>query len=149
MTSRTNDHVEDEHHRLKTPTLPSAHAGRRQEAVARYLAGDRIEVICQEMGCAKSWVYKWKKRYEATAPDWFQEHSRRPKTTLRKTPDTLEAHIARLRQTLLPEGSGRLSARVMQDHLRQHGVTSIPSRRTIYRILKRQAKEVNTHPVTS
>ena len=141
MTSRTNGHVAGENHSLKTPTLPSVHERRRQEAVARDLGGDRIEVICQEMGCAKSWLSKWKKRYEATAPAWFQEHARRPKTTVTKTPDGLEAQIVWLRQALSPDGSGAVSADVIRDHLRQQAGGSIPSRRTIYRILKRQARE--------
>jgi transposase len=141
MTSRTNLDVDDENHRRKTPTLSLALERRRQEAVARYLAGDPIEVICRELGCAKSWLYKWKTRYEATAPDWFQEHSRRPETTLTKTPDALEAEIVWLRQALSPDGSGVVSAAVIRDQLRQQGGGSIPSRRTIYRILKRQAGE--------
>ena len=59
MTSRTNRHA-------KGRNLCSPDAGassdlqhRRQLAVERYLDGDPIEVICQEMGCAKSWLYKW------------------------------------------------------------------------------------------
>ena len=31
---------------------------RRHQAVARYLAGDKIEDICREMQCAKSWLFK-------------------------------------------------------------------------------------------
>src|SRR5262249_11913565 len=38
----------------ETRTSPSALQRRRQEALERYLAGDPIEVICREMGCAKS-----------------------------------------------------------------------------------------------
>lgn len=73
----------------------------------------------------------------------MQERSRRPETTPTKTPEALEAAIVRLRQTLAPDGSGPVSADVIRDHLRQHGGDAIPSRRTIYRILHRQAKEVN------
>jgi hypothetical protein len=62
-----------------------------------------------------------------------------------KTPDALEAKIVRLRQALSPDGSGPVSAAVIRDHLRQHGGDVLPSRRTIYRILNRQAKEVNSH----
>lgn len=51
---------------------------RRQQAVARYLAGDKIEDICKQMGCSKSWLYKWKNRYQADDPSWHQERSRRP-----------------------------------------------------------------------
>ena len=91
----------------------------------------------------------WKHRYQVTEPAWFQEHARRPETTPTKTPDALEAEIVRLRQTLAPDGSGTVSAGVIRDHLRQRSVESLPSRRTIYRILNRQAKEVNSHSVPS
>jgi transposase-like protein len=131
------------------PTSPSALHRRRQEALERYLAGDPIAVICREMGCSKSWLYKWKNRYQVTEPAWFQEHSRRPETTPTKTPDALEAQIVRLRHTLSPDGLGTVSAGVIRDHLRPHSAKSIPSCRTIYRMLKRQAKEVNAHAFTS
>ena len=149
MTSRTNRHSEGQNQRGTTRTSPSTLEQRRQEAVERYLADDPIEVICREMGCSKSWLYKWKNRYQVTEPDWFQEHSRRPETTPAKTPDALEAEIVRLRNTLSSKESGTVSARVIREHLRQHGIESIPSRRTIYRILNRQAKEVNSHAFTS
>jgi len=149
MTSRTNRDAAGQHQRGKTPTLPSALERRRQEALERYLAGDPIEVIGLEMRCAKSWLYKWKNRYQVTAPDWFQAYSRRPEPTPTKTPEALEAQIVQLRHTLAPDGLGTVSAGVIRDHLRQHGATSIPSRRTIYRILKRQEKEVNAHAFPS
>ena len=119
------------------PTLSTAVNSRLQ----RYLDGDPIEVICQEMGCAKSWLYKWKNRYQAAEPTWSQERSRRPKTTPSKTPEAIEAAIIALRQTLSPDGSETVSARVIRDHLRHHPIASLPSLRTIYRILNRQTKE--------
>jgi len=126
--------------RLSLAALPQ----RRQEAMERYRAGEPIEGICREMGCSKSWLYKWKNRYQVTEPDWVEERSRRPQTSPTKTSEALEAEIVRLGQTLSPDGSGSVSADVIRDHLRQHGGDRVPSRRTIYRILKRQAKEVNT-----
>jgi transposase-like protein len=128
---------------------PSVLQRRRQEGLERYLAGDPIEVICQEMGCSKSWLYKWKKRYQVTEPDWCQEHSRRPGSTPTKTPAAFAAEIVRLRQTLSLDGSGTVSADMIRDHLRQHRVEPMPSRRTIYRILKRQAQEVTSHACPS
>ena len=95
------------------------------------------------MGCSKSWLYKWKNRYQVTKSDWFKEHARRPETTPTKTPDALEAQIVRLRHTLSPNESATVSAKVMRDSLRQHGAESMPSCRTIYRIVKRRAQEVN------
>jgi hypothetical protein len=149
MTSRTKRHAVGQNQRGETRTAPAALQQRRQEVLERYLAGDPIEVICREMGCSKSWLYTWKNRYQVTEPDWFQAYSRRPESTPTKTPDALEAEIVRLRLTLAPDGSGTVSAGVIRDHLRQHRVESIPSRRTIYRILKRQAQEVTSHACTS
>jgi transposase-like protein len=149
MTSRTNCHSGGQNQTRETRTVPSALQRRRQEGLERYLAGDPIEVICQEMGCAKGWLYKWKNRYQVTEPDWFQEHSRCPETIPTKTPDALEAEIVRLRQTLSPGGSGTVSAGVIRDHLRHHHGESMPSRRTIYRLLNRQAQEVRSHACTS
>jgi hypothetical protein len=149
MTSRTNRHCAGENQKGQTRPSPSALQRRRQEAIERYLAGEPIEGICREMGCSKSWLYKWKNRYQVTEPDWVEERSRRPQTTPTKTPEVLEAEIVRLGQTLLPHGSGPVSVDGIRDHLRQHGSESIPSRRTIYRILKRQAKEVNARSFPS
>jgi Homeodomain-like domain len=97
------------------------------------------------MGCSKSWLYKGKNRYEGTEPAWVEERSRRPQSTPTKTPDALEAEIVRLRQTLASGGLGPVSADGIRAHLRQHSGDSIPSRRTIYRILQRQAKEGTAH----
>jgi len=72
---------------------------RRQDAVERSLAGDPIEAICRELGCSTRWLSKWKKRYKATEPDWFQERSRRPGTTPSTTPEAVERDIVRLRDT--------------------------------------------------
>jgi hypothetical protein len=59
------------------------------------------------------------------------------------------ADIVRLRHTLSPDGLGTVSAGVIRDHLRQHRVESIPSCRTIYRILNRQTQEVTSHAFPS
>jgi len=101
------------------------------------------------MGCAKSWLYKWKHRYQATEPAWLTARSRRPETTPSKTPETVAAAIIRLHQTLSPDASGTVRARVIRDHLGQHGGTAIPSMRTIYRILNCQTQEEASQSVQS
>src|SRR5499427_11120211 len=141
MTSRTNFHAEGRNLGSPDAGASSDLQHRRQLAVERYLDGDPIEVICQEMGCSKSWLYKWKHRYQAAEPPWSQERSRRPKTTPARTPEAIEAEITRLRQTLSPDGSEPVSARVIRDHLCHHSIAAIPSLRTIYRILNRQTQE--------
>ena len=91
MTSRTNRHSGGQNPGGTGEVAPLDFEKRRQLAVKRYLDGDPIEVICQEMGCAKSWLYKWKNRYQAAEPPWSQERSRRPKTTPARTPEAIEA----------------------------------------------------------
>src|SRR6266852_5758372 len=122
MTSRTNSHLGDQNLRGTDEVTPSNLEQRHQLAVQRYLDGDLIETICHEMGCSKSWLYKWKKRYQATEPTWAQEHSRRPETTPTKTPEGIESAIIQLRQTLSPDGAEMVSARVIQAHLPVTGV---------------------------
>jgi transposase-like protein len=141
MTSRTNRHAEGRNQGGAGEVASADLESRRQLAVKRYLDGDPIEQICREMGCAKSWLYKWKNRYQAAEPTWSQERSRRPKTIPAKMPAAIEAAIIEFRRTLSPEGSEPASAREIRDHLCHHPVASIPSRRTIYRILNRQRQE--------
>ena len=149
MTSRTNGDSKGPFQGARVQPALAALVPRRQEAVKRYFDGEPIERICQEMGCSKSWLYKWKNRYQVTEPDWSQARSRRPETIPTKTPEAVELEIVRLSQTLSPQKSGTVSARVIRDHLGEHGAPSCPSIRTIYRILNRHAKEVNSHLITS
>ncbi len=115
-------------------------APRRHQAIARYLAGDKIETICREMHCAKSWLYKWKARYHADDPAWATRLSTQPRRKPRQTSQPLVQRIVMLHQTLVQGGiSG--SAATIHQRLTQQGITPMPSLRTIYRILERQRKE--------
>jgi hypothetical protein len=130
-------------------TKPSGLEQRRQDAITRDLAGDPMAVLCRECGCSKRWWYKWKQRYQGTEPTWAREPSRRPATTPTKTPQAVEVEIVRLRQMVLPSTAGTVSARLIRERRRQPHVESIPSLRTIDRILKRQTKEVTSPSCTS
>jgi len=113
---------------------------RRQQAISRDLAGDKIEAICRDLHCAKSWLYKWKARYQADNPAWTTGRSTQPKRTPRQTPQPIAQSVITLHQTLVQHGQ-RGSAAAIQQGLRQQGITPIPSLRTIYRIIQRHAKE--------
>jgi transposase-like protein len=121
--------------------MAKAQAQRRQQAIERYLAGDRIEDICRELACSKSWLYKWRDRYQATEPSWSEEQSRSPRTTPTKTPQHIAQVVAALHHTLAHHGKG-CGAAAIQQALAQQGIEPVPSQRTIYRILHRYAKEV-------
>jgi transposase-like protein len=130
-------------------TTPAGLEQRRQDAITRDLAGDPMAAICRELGCSKSWLYQWKQRSQVTAPTWARAHSRRPETTPTKTPQAVEMELVRLRDILSPSPSGTVSAHVIRDRLRQQHLESIPSLRTIDRILKRHTKEVPSYPYPS
>ena len=113
---------------------------RRQQAVVRYLAGEKIEAICRDMHCSKSWLYKWKARYQADNPGWATGLRTQPRHKPSQTPEPMEQRVVTLRRTLAQSGQ-RGSAAAIQQGLQQQGIEPIPSLRTIYRILQRHEQE--------
>ena len=95
----------------------------------------------------KSWLYKWRNRYQADDSTWAQERSRRPRSNPRQLSKQIEEAIVHLAQTLTPRGTGRVSPRDIGQALKQQAIEPLPSRRTIYRVLQRDdKKEVNRLP---
>jgi transposase-like protein len=119
-------------------------AHRRHLALDQYLANDKIEDICRHLACSKSWLYKWRARYDATNPAWVQERSTRPKHSPTQTPEHVARAIVSLYETLRHNGMGG-GATVILQALTQQGIEALPSRRTLYRILRRYHTEVNVH----
>ena len=113
---------------------------RRKQAVVRYLAGEKIEAICRDMHCSKSWLYKWKARYQAENLGWAKGLSTQPRHRPSQTPEPMEQSVVMLRRTLVQSGQ-RGSAAAIQQGLQQQGIEPIPSLRTISRILQRHEQE--------
>jgi putative transposase len=113
---------------------------RRKQAVVRYLAGEKIETICRDMHCSKSWLYKWKARYQADDAGWAKGLSTQPWHKPRQTPQAIAQNVVKLRWTLVQSGK-RGSAVAIQQEIKQQGIKPIPSLRTIYRILQRHEQE--------
>jgi transposase-like protein len=124
----------------KEATMTHPKEQRRQQALVRYLAGDKIEDICREMHCSKSWLYKWKERYQAQDPAWAEGRTTRPKRHPTKVPSILEQTVIHLHRTFVQSGTSG-GALAIQQALKQQGIASVPSARTIYRILQRHNKE--------
>ena len=116
---------------------------RRHQAIHNYLAAEKVEDICRQLACAKSWLSKWRSRYDATKATWAQERSTRPKSHPTQTPEHVEQAVVSLHQTLRHSGTGGAAA-ILQALLQQ-GREPLPSRRTLYRILRRYHTEVKTH----
>ena len=113
---------------------------RRHQAIDPYLAEDKVADICRQLVCSKSWLYKWRNRYEAHNAAWPQEQSKRPKSHPTQTPEHVERAVVSLHLTLLHNGTGGGAAAIRQV-LTQQGIEPLPSRRTIYRILHRHHKK--------
>jgi len=96
------------------------------------------------MACSKSWLYKWRDRYQPSDPAWSQTRSRRPLTHPSQTPEGLSQDIVRVKHALEKNGH-RVGAPAIQQALKEQGIEPVPSQRTIYRILARHEKEVK-HP---
>ena len=114
---------------------------RRHQAINHSLAEDKVEDICRQLACAKSWLSKWRGRYDAQNPAWAQERSKRPKSHPTQTPEHVERTVVSLSLTLRHNGTGGGVTAIMQA-LTQQGIEPVPSRRTLYRIVRRHHKEV-------
>ena len=118
--------------------MPDTEEQRRKQAIARYLADDKIEDICKAIGGSKSWLYKWRDRYQADDPHRQRAHQKTEDHPA-KTPKTIEQAVVSLRRALCQSGvwccghpAGARTARSRACALNA----------TIYRILHRHQKEV-------
>jgi hypothetical protein len=114
---------------------------RRKQAIDTSRAGDKVEDSCRQLAGAKSWRYQWRDRYDAQHPAWTQERSTRPKSHPTQTPEHVARAIVSLDETLRHNGTGGSATAIMQA-LTQQGIEPVPSRRTMYRIVRRHHQEV-------
>jgi transposase-like protein len=121
--------------------MPQRTEHRRHQALDRYLADEKIEDICRQLACAKSWLYTWRQRYDAATPAWVQERSTRPTHSPTQTPDHVVRAVVSLHVTLHNNGTGGRAPAILHA-LTQQGIEPIPSRRTLYRMLHRYDTEV-------
>src|SRR5215510_12494041 len=113
---------------------------RRKHAIARYLAGDKMDVICGDLHFSKSWLYKWKPRNQVDDPACTKSVSNQPQHKPSQLPQRIQQCVVELRRTLALGGKPE-SAEAIQQELQHQGIQPIPSRRTIYRILQRHDQE--------
>jgi transposase-like protein len=124
----------------KRAIMNHAQEQRRKQAVVRYLAGDKIAAICRDLHCSKSWLYKWKARYQADDLEWAKGLSTQPRHKPSQVPQRIAQRVVELRRTLVQRGKHG-SAAAIQQELEQQGIKPIPSLRTIYRMLQRHDQE--------
>ena len=89
----------------KEASMDHSQEHRRHQAMARYLAGDKIEVICRDLHCAKSWLYKWKARYQADNPAWATRSEHAAAAQAEPNPSAVVERILILSRTLGHQGN--------------------------------------------
>jgi hypothetical protein len=118
-------------------------AQRRHQAMDHYLADDKVEDICRPRVCSKSWLSTWRNRYEANNATWAQERPKKPQSHPTQTPAHVARAVVSLRLTLRHNGTGGGATAIMQA-LAQQGLEPVPSRRTMYRMVRRHHTEVKS-----
>ncbi|MFT4153708.1 helix-turn-helix domain-containing protein [Parafilimonas sp.] len=121
----------------------------RQEAVSRYLQGEKVAPIARSMGKSRKWVHYWIKRYKSNphAANWFEDESKAPKK-VNSTLATETAHqILFIRNELMNEKMAQIGAISIQYECERRGIKPLPAVWTINRIIAKHGlnKQLPVH----
>jgi len=105
-------------------------------AVERFKNGESPETICASLGKSRTWLYKWIRRYREHDDSWNQSHSRCPHSIQRRTPSEIEEIVKMIRLNLYNQDLF-CGAQAIRWELEDLGIKSLPSIRTINRVLSR------------
>lgn len=108
----------------------------RRRAVERVLGGEAVSTVCGSLGFSRAWLYKWLDRHSSGDPEWYKDHSRRPRRRPHETSTEIEETVKLVRRRLEKAGEffGAQAIRWEMEDLKVH---PLPSIRTINRILAR------------
>ncbi|MBC8490960.1 MAG: transposase [Candidatus Marinimicrobia bacterium] len=110
---------------------------RRQEAIGRYLSGEKAKIICADLERSRFWFYKWLKRYQSGDADWYRGNSHRPKCHPNQTPGEIEQAVVNIRKQLSNVRYSQTGAFAIQWEMEKLGLEPLPAW-TINRILRRK-----------
>ena len=122
----------------------------RQEAIRRYLAGEKIIKIAQCLQKSRKWVYHWIKRFnEKNAVDWFKDESKAPRKTSIKLAEEIEQQILLIRKELMQEKMSQIGAISIQYEFEKRAIKPIPDVWTINRVIAKHglSKQVSVHKI--
>jgi transposase InsO family protein len=98
-----------------------------------------VAEFCRAQSISRQTYYKWRRRFELEGLDGLRERSRRPASSAATTAAEIEELIVRARKLLADNGEFNGPASI-RDRLLTDGVTAVPSRSTIARILSRRGQ---------
>ncbi len=109
----------------------------RQEAIERYLRGEKIAVIGRSMGRSRKWVYHWINRFKnkSAGREWFKNDSSAPKNTNRRLSEETEQQILLIRNDLVHERMAQTGAISIQYEFEKRGIKPAPAIWTINRVI--------------
>jgi hypothetical protein len=123
----------------------------RQEAVDRYLKGEKVNHIARSLSKSRKWVHHWIKRFnDRTAEDdWFKDQSKSPiKVNTTLASETMH-QILLIRKELMNEKMAQIGAISIQYECERRGIKPIPSVWTINRVIARYglSKQPSVHKI--
>lgn len=96
-----------------------------------------VSRFCRDQQISRQTYYKWRARYAEGGIDGLRDRSRRPGVSPSSTPVEVEELIVRLRKQLAGDGEFN-GPETIRERLRAAGVSEVPSRATIARVLGRR-----------
>lgn len=96
----------------------------RQEAVQRYIQGEKVASIARSMGKSRKWVHHWINRYKASqnAPFWYRDESKAPKKTNKTISSETEHQILLIRHELAKEKMAQTGLFPFNMNLKEEGL---------------------------
>jgi putative transposase len=109
----------------------------RQEAINRYLKGEKISAIATSLGKSRKWVHSWIKRYKenSSRDNWYKDESKAPKKVNKILDNFIEQQIISIRNELINEKMGQIGAISIQYECARRGINPVPAIWTINRVI--------------
>jgi putative transposase len=109
----------------------------RQQAIQRYLNGEKPKSIYENIGRSKKWFFKWLKRYHSGIADWYMDQPKTPHRSPSRIPEAERQRIVEIRTRLEEETYSQFGVSAIKWELSKSGHL-LPSDRTINRVIKQE-----------
>jgi len=123
----------------------------RQEAINRYLLGEKISKIAHFFDKSRKWVHHWINRFKQKKddPGWYKDESKAPKNIAVKTEAETEQQILIIRKELMNEKMAQIGAISIQYECERRGIKPIPDVWTINRLIAKHGlnKQISVHKI--
>lgn len=118
----------------------------RQEAVSRYLKGEKVSHIAVSLKRSRKWVHHWINRFKNAdgSNEWFISESRAPKKSRCIKDTETEHHILCIRQDLSSEKMAQTGAISIQYEFERRGIKPVPAVWTINRVIRKHGLNEKT-----